>query len=75
MQTVTKSDKLNGVCYDIRGPVQRRAARLEEEGHVVTGQGVDPDVVTASARAYINGLNRLKFSQEMGPKLGKPEEL
>ena len=33
MYTVTKSDKLNGVCYDIRGPVQHRAARLEEEGH------------------------------------------
>lgn len=33
MQTVNKSDKLNGVCYDIRGPVQREAIRLEEEGH------------------------------------------
>ncbi len=49
--------------------------RLEDEGFTVTGQGVDPDIVTASARAYINGLNRLKFAQEMGPKLGKPEEL
>ncbi len=49
--------------------------RLEDEGVTVTGQGVDPDIVTASARAYINGLNRLKFAQEMGPKLGKPEEL
>ncbi|RJR42599.1 MAG: 2-isopropylmalate synthase [Deltaproteobacteria bacterium] len=51
------------------------SVRLEEEGQIVTGQGVDPDVVTASARAYINGLNRMKFSKEMGPKLGKPEEL
>jgi 2-isopropylmalate synthase len=51
------------------------SVRLEDEGSIVTGQGVDPDVVTASARAYINGLNRLKFAQEMGPKLGKPEEL
>jgi 2-isopropylmalate synthase len=51
------------------------SVRLEDEGHIVTGQGVDPDIVTASARAYINGLNRLKFAQEMGPKLGKPEEL
>jgi 2-isopropylmalate synthase len=51
------------------------SVRLEDEGSVVTGQGVDPDVVTASARAYINGLNRLKFTKEMGPKLGKPEEL
>jgi len=51
------------------------SVRLEDEGTIVTGQGVDPDIVTASARAYINGLNRLKFSKEMGPKLGKPEEL
>ena len=51
------------------------SVRLEDEGAVVTGQGVDPDVVTASARAYINGLNRLKFTKEMGPKMGKPEEL
>ena len=51
------------------------AVRLEDEGAVVTGQGVDPDVVTASARAYINGLNRLHFLKEMGPKMGKPEEL
>ena len=43
------------------------SVRLEEEGHVVTGQGVDPDIVTASARAYINGLNRLHFLKEMGP--------
>lgn len=33
MYTVNKSDKLQGVCYDIRGPVQREATRLEEEGH------------------------------------------
>jgi 2-isopropylmalate synthase len=51
------------------------SVRLEDDGYTVTGQGVDPDIVTASARAYINGLNRLKFSKEMGPKLGKPEEL
>ena len=51
------------------------SVRLEDEGAIVTGQGVDPDVVTASARAYINGLNRLKFTKEMGPKMGKPEEL
>ena len=44
--------------------------RLEEDGHVVTGQGVDPDVVTASARAFINGLNRLKFLKKWGPNWG-----
>jgi 2-isopropylmalate synthase len=59
---------------DAQGEV---SVRLEESGHVVTGQGVDPDVVTASARAFINGLNRLNFIKEGGPakKGPKPEEL
>jgi 2-isopropylmalate synthase len=51
------------------------SVRLEEEGVTVTGQGVDPDIITASARAYINGLNRLHFLKELGPRGGKPEEL
>lgn len=33
--TVHKSEKLNGVCYDIRGPVLQHAYRLEEEGHKI----------------------------------------
>jgi alanine-synthesizing transaminase len=32
MNTIKKSDKLAGVCYDIRGPVLQHAYRLEEEG-------------------------------------------
>ena len=38
--------------------------RLEEDGHTVTGRGVDPDIVTASARAFLNGLNRLRYLQK-----------
>ncbi|MBK8186175.1 MAG: pyridoxal phosphate-dependent aminotransferase [Cellvibrio sp.] len=33
MNSIKKSDKLSGVCYDIRGPVLEHAYRLEEEGH------------------------------------------
>jgi len=33
MHNIEKSDKLHGVCYDIRGPVLDHALRLEEEGH------------------------------------------
>jgi 2-isopropylmalate synthase len=51
------------------------SVRLEDGGHIVTGQGVDPDIVTASARAYINGLNRLHFLKELGPRGAKPEKL
>ncbi len=38
--------------------------KLEEDGNTVTGRGVDPDIVTASARAFLNGLNRLRYVQE-----------
>lgn len=33
MKTITKSTKLNHVCYDIRGPILQAATRLEEQGH------------------------------------------
>jgi alanine-synthesizing transaminase len=33
MQHFQKSNKLNNVCYDIRGPALDHANRLEEEGH------------------------------------------
>ncbi|MDO9150767.1 MAG: pyridoxal phosphate-dependent aminotransferase [Methylotenera sp.] len=33
MQPLHKSNKLNNVCYDIRGPVLERARQMEEEGH------------------------------------------
>ncbi len=36
MKTLSKSDKLKNVCYDIRGPVLQEAMRLEEDGHRIT---------------------------------------
>jgi 2-isopropylmalate synthase len=33
--------------------------RLEEDGKIVTGQSSDTDTVVASARAYVNALNKL----------------
>jgi alanine-synthesizing transaminase len=35
MREVLKSNKLNGVCYEIRGPMLREAKRLEEEGYTI----------------------------------------
>ena len=32
MKTINRSDKLRGVCYDIRGPVLQKAKQLEDEG-------------------------------------------
>jgi alanine-synthesizing transaminase len=33
MKNISKSRKLENVCYEIRGPVSHEAKRLEEEGH------------------------------------------
>jgi 2-isopropylmalate synthase len=35
--------------------------RLREDGLIALGRGSDPDIITASAKAYINGLNRLEY--------------
>lgn len=35
------------------------SVRMEEEGRIATGQAADTDTVVASARAYVNALNRL----------------
>jgi 2-isopropylmalate synthase len=36
--------------------------RLERKGRIVNGQGADTDIVIASAKAYVNALNRLELS-------------
>jgi 2-isopropylmalate synthase len=43
---------------DAQGEV---TVRLKENGLVALGRGSDPDIITASALAYINGLNRLEY--------------
>lgn len=35
MKPIERSTKLDGVCYDIRGPVAQEARRMEEEGHLI----------------------------------------
>lgn len=35
MNTLKKSDKLQNVCYDIRGPLLKTAMRMEEDGHKI----------------------------------------
>ncbi|EHQ51141.1 2-isopropylmalate synthase [Ectothiorhodospira shaposhnikovii] len=41
---------------DAQGEV---TVRLEKAGRIVNGQGADTDIVIASAKAYLNALNRL----------------
>jgi 2-isopropylmalate synthase len=43
---------------DAQGEV---TVRLRENGLLSLGKGADPDIITASAKAYINGLNRLEY--------------
>jgi len=40
------------------------SVRMEEEGKIATGQSADTDTVVASAKAYINALNRLIIRRE-----------
>ncbi|ALI56810.1 2-isopropylmalate synthase [Celeribacter marinus] len=40
------------------------SVRLEEDGKIATGQSSDTDTVVASAKAYINALNRLLVRRE-----------
>jgi 2-isopropylmalate synthase len=42
---------------DAQGEV---TVRLTEGGRVALGKGTDPDIITASAKAFLNGLNRLE---------------
>lgn len=50
---------------DAQGEV---TVRLQEDGVVALGKGADPDIITASALAYINGLNRLEYLKANPPK-------
>ena len=46
---------------DAQGEV---TVRLSKEGRVVNGQGADTDIIVASAKAYLNALNKLHANQE-----------
>ncbi|MDD3608194.1 MAG: 2-isopropylmalate synthase [Halothiobacillaceae bacterium] len=53
---------------DAQGEV---TVRLEKAGRIVNGQGADTDIVIASAKAYINALNRVLLPESrQHPQLG-----
>ncbi|NOR10636.1 MAG: 2-isopropylmalate synthase [Desulfovibrionaceae bacterium] len=43
---------------DAQGEVM---VRVEDDGKIVVGQGADPDIITAAAKAYLKALNRLEY--------------
>lgn len=52
---------------DAQGEV---TVRLSKGGRIVNGQGADTDIVIASAKAYLNGLNKLHSKLEkMNPQV------
>ncbi|MCX7991590.1 MAG: 2-isopropylmalate synthase [Proteobacteria bacterium] len=66
--TKTKSKLLSFVISaittgtDAQGEV---TVKLEQGGKQVLGKGVDPDVLVASAKAYINALNKLELKKDL----------
>lgn len=53
---------------DAQGEV---TVRLSREGRVVNGQGADTDIITASIKAYLNALNKLRGGAvKLNPQVG-----
>jgi 2-isopropylmalate synthase len=53
---------------DAQGEV---TVRLEKGGHIVNGAGADTDIVIASAKAYLNALNKILQPRERAhPQIG-----
>jgi len=44
--------------------------RLSKNGRIVNGKGADTDIVVASAKAYVNALNRLGARSRVNPQYG-----
>ena len=62
--TGTQSELLRFTISAITGGTDAQGevtVRLKENGLVALGRGADPDIMTAAALAFINGLNRLEY--------------
>jgi len=59
LQLYSVNNVTNGT--DSQGEV---SVRLEKGGRIVNGQGADTDIVIASAKAYINAVNKLLAADE-----------
>lgn len=67
LQLLPELGKVNLQLYQVHAITEGTDAqakvtvRLEQNGRVAQGQGADGDVIVASARAYINALNKLVY--------------
>jgi len=65
--TRTKSKLLQFAIHAITGGTEAQGevtVKLQEKGQTVMGQGADTDVIVASAKAYINALNKIEFKKQ-----------
>jgi 2-isopropylmalate synthase len=65
--TKTKSQLLQFAINAITSGTEAQGevtVKLEEKGKTVIGQGADTDVIVASAKAYINALNKMEFKKQ-----------
>jgi len=49
--------------------------RLSRNGRIVNGMGADTDIIVASAKAYINALNKLGERKRVNPQYGEQEKV
>ena len=64
--TKTKSKLLRYSVNAITGGTDAQGevtVRLQEDDHIVLGQGAHTDIIVASAKAYINALNKLEYKK------------
>ena len=75
--TGTKSKLLRFAVNSITGGMDAQGevtVRLQENGSIALGKGADPDIITAAAKAYINGLNRLEYLKR-NPSINAQERI
>ncbi|HBO84411.1 MAG: 2-isopropylmalate synthase [Deltaproteobacteria bacterium GWC2_42_11] len=65
--TKTKSKLLKYSVNAITGGTDAQGevtVRIQEDDHIVLGQGAHTDIIVASAKAYINALNKLEYKKK-----------
>ncbi len=73
MKQIQRSNKLTGVCYDIRGPVLNEAKKLEEEGHKVLKLNIGNPAAfnfEAPEDILLDVIHNLPDAQGYGPSNG-----
>ena len=73
MKPIKRSNKLAGVCYDIRGPVLKEAKRLEDDGHKILKLNIgNPAAFNFEAPEDIlkDVIHNLPDAQGYGPSNG-----